>query len=241
MKTNRMYRGGWFTRIAAIVSLVIGGLALFTGCPGDTDPGTGPATESYTLYITVTNETEGTLTVTVDGAQVANGGSVEEGKTVTLTAAAKNGYSFVKFTITGLGTDPTDKTTSPATFTMPANDVTVAVEFEVPAGSSDVEIGIKTEADFNGLPQQAFTLSRSGTPGGTPNSQLAITLTGHIGIEWYVDGESAPAANVSTVTETGDALTLDADDWDVGPHSLTVVVTVGSLQYAKKVNFTVTR
>ncbi|MDR2702056.1 MAG: hypothetical protein LBB72_06475 [Spirochaetaceae bacterium] len=87
-----------------------------------------------------------------------------------------------------------------------------------------VTIAINVEADFAGLPKTIAL--KKGDP------ELVLQLTGYTAASWYLDGEKDASAL------TGE-YTLDPDELDAGPHSLTVVVKVGGYSYSKKIDFTV--
>ena len=72
-----------------------------------------------------------TVTYGTDGTASADKIKAEEGATVTLTASpAGADYAFDKWTVTAVGATITlDDAANPATFTMPAADVTVKAEF----------------------------------------------------------------------------------------------------------------
>jgi hypothetical protein len=63
------------------------------------------------------------------------------------------------------------------------------------------------------------TLSKSGTPGGTPNSKVTLTATGDFAsISWSVDN-----AESGTGYGEGTSFDLDANDYSTGTHTLTVL------------------
>ena len=77
--------------------------------------------------VTFAQSSGGSFTVSVDNENIQTGASVQQGKTVTLTATANSGYSFSSWTVSGAtvsGNTPT------ATFTMGADPVTVTATFE---------------------------------------------------------------------------------------------------------------
>lgn len=102
MKTARLF-----------MILLIGALILFSGCNNDDDP--------VTYTVTVTNDANGTAE--------ADKAVAEAGTIVKLTATAADGYIFEKWTVVSGGITFTDETANPATFTMPANAVSVKGEF----------------------------------------------------------------------------------------------------------------
>jgi hypothetical protein len=77
--------------------------------------------------ITINNPVAGgKTTVTVDGKAATN---AMAGKTVTITAAPASGYEFSKWTTESAGVALADADAATTTFTMPANDVEIDVEY----------------------------------------------------------------------------------------------------------------
>ena len=66
------------------------------------------------------------FTVSVDGSNISSGASVEEGKTVTLTANEGTNFSFTGWTVQGA---TVSGNTSPATFVVGTSDVTISASF----------------------------------------------------------------------------------------------------------------
>lgn len=69
----------------------------------------------------------GSFVVTVDGDEIASGDSVQDGKTITLTATAASGYNFSNWTVNG-----TIYSENPATFMVAGSDVNISATFELP-------------------------------------------------------------------------------------------------------------
>lgn len=106
MKTTRLFLA------------TLGCALLMTGCNKKGDE----------YAITVMNDTHGTSGATVGGIAAA---TAAEGATVTLTAIPAEGYEFSKWTVvSGDITLSPDAETSPATFRMPAEAVSVKAEFK---------------------------------------------------------------------------------------------------------------
>jgi hypothetical protein len=131
-------------------------------------------TASLTQYtITVTPPVNGSFTVKVDDG-TPSGANTESmaGSTITLNAAADEDYQFKQWSITGAVL--VSNTSNPASFTMPATDVTVAAEFEsvvvnptltFNAGNAENGPGPETVApggtvaapDVSGMTNEGFT------------------------------------------------------------------------------------
>lgn len=114
MKTTKLF----------LLLLSAAALAL-CGCGKDNSKSKEEVKPCYSIG--VTDDGNGTAAATVGGVAVS---AAEQGATVTLTATPKAGYYFVKWTIEGgdITLSP-DATSSPATFTMPAAQVSVKAEF----------------------------------------------------------------------------------------------------------------
>lgn len=123
MKTARLF-----------MILLIGAVILFSGCNNDDNP--------VTYTVTVTNDANGTAE--------ADKATAEAGTIVKLTATAADGYIFEKWTVeSGDITLSPDATTNPATFTMPANAVSVKAEFTVQKTYSIYLAGAYQNGNYN--------------------------------------------------------------------------------------------
>jgi hypothetical protein len=141
-----------------------------------------------------------------------------------VTFNAKSGYTFTgvaanSFTYTG------------ATATNTANSGTVTLTFPATAqaaGSADITVGFAygeitiTGSDGNNV------ISKSGT-----NSPISLSLSasGYTDVVWYVDGN---AAGIS-----GTAITIGADAYRTGSHTVTFTGKRGGVPYARVLPFTV--
>jgi uncharacterized repeat protein (TIGR02543 family) len=77
--------------------------------------------------------------------------------------------------------------------------------------------------------EQRFTISINGTSG-TPQSQT-ITITGdYINPRWYVD---------NVLKGTANSITINAADYNVGGHSLSLLINKGGVSLSKDIPFTV--
>lgn len=97
------------------MTLLAGAVILFSGCNNDDDP--------VTYSVSITDGGNGTAE--------ADKATAEAGTTVRLTATAADGFMFEKWTVeSGDVTLSPDANTNPATFTMPAGNVSIKAEFE---------------------------------------------------------------------------------------------------------------
>lgn len=140
MKTTKLF----------LLLLFAAALAL-CGCGKDKSKSKEDVKPCYSIG--VTDDGNGTAAATVGGVAVS---TAEQGAAVTLTATPKAGYYFVKWTIqSGDITLSPDATSSPATFTMPAAQVSVKAEFVEVA----VEINGIVWAQYNVDAPGRFTAS----------------------------------------------------------------------------------
>lgn len=140
MKTTKLF----------LLLLSAAALAL-CGCGKDKSKSKEEVKPSYSIG--VTDDGNGTAAATVGGVAVS---VAEQGATVTLTATPKEDYWFGKWTVeSGEITLSPDATSSSATFTMPAADVSVKAEFVEVA----VEINGIVWAQYNVDAPGRFTAS----------------------------------------------------------------------------------
>jgi uncharacterized repeat protein (TIGR02543 family) len=77
---------------------------------------------------------------------------------------------------------------------------------------------------------ETFTLYQNGTAPEEPSSKTIALESGWASPDWRVDGKSRG---------TGNSLTLNAGDYNVGGHTLQVTVSQGGTAWSKTVSFTV--
>jgi len=127
MYPQRGRRGGI---VAAIVFLLIGGLALITGCEQPNNSPGQQGDDAYTIAITQPPVEQGSFTVKAGNGDNVSAGpitGVAEGTAITLTATAEQGYRFVKFTVHGA--EQLSGSGLVWTFNMPSDHVTVVAVF----------------------------------------------------------------------------------------------------------------
>jgi fibronectin type 3 domain-containing protein len=76
--------------------------------------------------------------------------------------------------------------------------------------------------------QGSFTVSKAGSP---QTQTVTVTGTGYSNPRWFVDGNQKA---------TGDSITIEAADYTVGGHSLSLWVEMGGVPWSKEIDFTVT-
>ena len=109
------------------------------GLNGGAFAGTSPSsTSAYVI----------TMDIYGFGTAAANPSSANPGASITLNAAADPGYEFVGWMVISGGVTLSSLTTSPATFTMPADDVTIRAVFapEPPPGTKNITLVISDPA-----------------------------------------------------------------------------------------------
>ena len=148
----------------------------------------------HTLSSAVSPVSAGTVTL---GAT-----SVGEGSTTTITATPSDGYRFVSWTVTGEGSDVTNKTSASTTFTMGTADATVTANFEViptyslssvvsPAGAGTVVLGSSTVRE------------------GATTTAKASANSGYRFTGWSISGTGATLSSLTTNPTT---VTMGTDD-----------------------------
>jgi hypothetical protein len=97
--------------------------------------------------------------------------------------------------------------------------------------------------EFDGLPKdetKTLNVTQTQTISWSENTTLTVRVTNGNGdfsaYRWVLDGVAQTGAKV---TENGRVLTLQAGDLSVRQHQLTVFVTKGGVEYAKRLIFTV--
>ena len=179
-------------------SATIGGTCGFTGVTvyytGDLAP-----IPSHAVTFTQPDETGCSFTVSVDDANIASGTSIQEGKTVTLTATVGTGYKFTSWTVTGA---TVSGNTATATFTMGNNDVSISSTFNALV-SSAVTFTQPTETGCS----FTVTVDASNIASGTSVQEgKTVTLSatageGYTFSSWTVTGATV-SGNTATATFT---------------------------------------
>ena len=222
MKTRRIACG-----FAAIVSLMIGGLMMFTGCPTDQAPVT-PGATGYTLTYAA-NPAGGTLAAAVGGTAVASGAKVAANAQVTLTATPANSYVFKNFTVAGTSHNGSPSGTSGVhtyQFAMTA-DTAVAAAFEALGEGDHVVLYVANPAaggEFGGdRPVQA-----------KENDTVSFTVTANSG--YAIESVSWK----TTAGGTAETLTADNGTYSFTMPDAAVTVTADFASTTGPTTYTVT-
>jgi chitodextrinase len=203
-----------------------------SSAPSDITPpakvtGLSGSSGSAQVTLTWTDPADGDLdhieiTFSPEAAGVTQPVSVPKGTGTRVITGLTNGTAYT-FTVTAVdasgnrsGGEPTGPYTPSET---PDNTP--------PAGIVKVE--------FTGPWDETITLTGADTAlSKAENTSLTVSVSGTFdAYKWYLDGVPIPE-------ETGNTLNGSAGNLSVKTHRLTVVVTTGGVEYAKRVTFTVT-
>jgi hypothetical protein len=186
--------------------------------------------------ITAGDLSAGTATYSVQSlswSPTVNGtfaGGVSYTATVVLKAAVNHAFTGTITPASDVGTPAAGNITGGTA----ENTLTFTVTF--PATSTEGTIGSITiqfpleDEPIGGFPEIAVTLYKTGTGPEYPAS-LTLTIPGsYSSYQWYVN--TAPKG-------TGNSLILNAADYPLGQHSVSVVVMKGAVPYSREMTFTV--
>ena len=208
MKTARLF-----------MILLIGTIILFSGCNNDDDP--------VTYTVTVTNDANGTAE--------ADKATAEAGTIVKLTATAADGYIFEKWTVeSGDITLSPDATTNPATFTMPANAVSVKAEF---AAMPPDTYTITVTNDGNGTAKATIDDAEvTESLAGNTVTLTATPNTGYVLSKWTVESGGITftdeTANPATFTMPANAVSVKAEFAEVPKqYSIYLAISYNNAAY----------
>ena len=173
----------------------------------------------YSINITLSEG--GSVAVTVDGAAVSK---AVQGDEVTLTATPGNDYTFVRWTVEKGGVQLSGETAAIATFTMPAEDVSVKAEFKLKPVESEV-YNITITDDGKGTAEASI----GGSPVTEASEGAEITLTatpgeGYLFGSWKIEGGavelSGKKTNPATFTMPAEDVSIKAMFVEVEPENI---------------------
>jgi hypothetical protein len=90
------------------------------------------------------------------------------------------------------------------------------------------DITLNPDAGDGAFSQGSFTVSKSGNPG---NRTISITGTGYADPRWIVDG---------TLKGTETSITIQAADYGLGSHNISLFIIKSGITWSKDIAFTVT-
>jgi hypothetical protein len=90
-----------------------------------------------------------------------------------------------------------------------------------------------SDISIAGFPLLPITVSRNGSP---QTHTIQISDTSYSSYEWYVDDEQETADSGSI----GRAFTINAADYVIGPHTVTLIVRKNNVPWSNEQRFTVT-
>ena len=188
------------------------------------------------VTLTATYKAIPKYTVTVENGKLADGatsGSFKEGESVTITADAKDGFTFDKWTATGITLTSEQLSAQKFTFTMGTNDVTLTATYKaIPKYTVTVENGKLVDGATSGSfkegesvtitadAKEGFTFDKWTATGITLNSeQLSSTIvtitvgTNNITLTATYTEVVVPAPKYKVTVENGSA---DGDEFKMG-------------------------
>ena len=143
------------------------------------------------------------------GTAAADPASAAKGAVVTLTATASAGYTFTGWTVTGGNVTLSSTTASPATFTMPEEDVAVTANFTAVKSKHTVTVDVPQTAGAAASPGTA-SADKSEAAEGETITLTATPTAGFVFTGWTVTG-----GNVTLNSTTASPATFTMPDGDV--------------------------
>jgi uncharacterized repeat protein (TIGR02543 family) len=157
-----------------------------------------------------------------------NGGDTEAvpgTKTVATPAATVDALpappSRVDYNFGSWNTEPDGSGTLFTAATIVTGDTTVYAQW------TTTLITLNPDAGDGAFSQESFTVYKGGDPG---SQTVTITGTGYANPQWFVDGG---------LMGTGTGVTIDAADYSLGNHTLSLLVSKNGLSWSKEIAFTV--
>ena len=161
-----------------------------------------PRVTTHTVNISTPNN--GSIEVKVDGNTISNGASVEEGKTLSITAMPTTGYELEKISVLvpitgGLSLDK-ESQTSPMSYMVGQKDLTIAATFKETAA----DVTVKINKTGNGSVTVTDVVTGSQIDSGnkvTSGSKIKIVVAPDAGNK--ITAFSINSADQTPITDTG--------------------------------------
>jgi uncharacterized repeat protein (TIGR02543 family) len=128
---------------------------------------------------------------------------------------ARSGYTFA-----GWNTAPAGPGSSFTATTTVSGNITIYARW------TGALITLNPDAGDGAFSQGTFTLSKNGDESQT----ITITGSGYTNPRWFVDGE---------LKETENSITINAADYGIGGHKLTLLISKNGVSWSKEISFTV--
>ena len=164
-----------------------------------------PEPRATTHTVNIPAPSNGSIEVKVDGNTISNGASVEEGKTLFITAMPANGYELEEISVLvpitgGLTTDKTSQT-SPMSYVVGQKELTIAATFKKTT-ATDVTVTINKTGDGTVAVTDVGT-NAAVANGGTvaQGNNIKIVVTPNAGSK--ITAFSIDSADQTPITDTG--------------------------------------
>ena len=164
-----------------------------------------PEPRATTHTVNIPAPSNGSIEVKVDGNTISNGASVEEGKTLFITAMPANGYELEEISvlvpITGGLTTDTKSQTSPMSYVVGQKELTIAATFKKTT-ATDVTVTINKTGDGTVAVTDVGT-NAAVANGGTvaQGNNIKIVVTPNAGSK--ITAFSIDSADQTPITDTG--------------------------------------
>lgn len=164
-----------------------------------------PEPRATTHTVRISTVDNGSIEVKVDGSPIADGASVEEGKTLSITAMPTTGYELEKISVLvpitgGLSLDK-ESQTSPMSYMVGQKDLTIAATFKETAAA---DVTVKINKTGNGSVTVTDVVTGSQIDSGnkvTSGSKIKIVVAPDAGNK--ITAFSINSADQTPITDTG--------------------------------------
>ena len=105
--------------------------------------------------------------------------------------------------------------------------VSAAITVYAKWAATGAHITLNPDAGAGAFSQDTFTVHKSG---GTGSQTVSIDGSGYTSPRWFVDGN---------LKGTADSITINAADYGLGVHTLSLIIRKSGVSWSKELNFTV--